>query len=92
MIIHPFIIIMSVDINRERVTLQSNIIQSLTTFNLEPPNLLVGAFYLFHTCTCKFNFLLAKSWGFGGGGGGVYFRKNQTLISRILLSYARLNL
>ena len=37
-IIIIFTIIMSVNINRERVMLQSNIIiQSLTTFNLDPP-------------------------------------------------------
>ena len=68
-IIIIFTIIMSVNINRERVMLQSNSV----THNLQsgPPNLLIVAFYLYHTC--KFKFLLAKSWGFipGGEGGGV---------------------
>lgn len=67
-IIIIFTIIMSVNINRERVMLQSNSV----THNLQsgPPNLLIGAFYPYHTC--KFKFLLAKSWGFipGGEGGG----------------------
>ena len=59
---------MSVNINRERVTLQSNSV----THNLQsgPPNLLIRALYPYHTC--KFKFLLAKFWGFisGGEGGG----------------------
>ena len=56
-IIIIFTIIMSVNINRERVMLQSNSV----THNLQsgPPNLLIGAFYPYHTC--KFKFLLAKS-------------------------------
>ena len=43
-IIIIFTIIMSVNINRERVMLQSNIIiQSLTTFNLDPPTYYVSS-------------------------------------------------
>ena len=74
-IIHQIIIIftdiMSVNINRERVTLQSNSV----THNPQSgaPNLLIGAFYPYHTC--KFKFLLAKSWGFKPGWeGGLCFR------------------
>ena len=70
---------MSVNINRERVMLQSNSV----THNLQsgPPNLLIGAFYPYHTC--KFKFLLAKSWGFipGGEGGGVCFRNTRPCLA-----------
>ena len=57
---------MSVNINRERVILQSNSV----THNSQsgPPNLLIGAFYPYHAC--KFKLLLAKSWGFIPGGEG----------------------
>ena len=80
-IIIIFTIIMSVNINRERVMLQSNSV----THNLQsgPPNLLIGAFYPYHTC--KFKFLLAKSWGFilvgRWGGGRLYFRNARPCLA-----------
>ena len=71
-IIIIFTIIMSVNINRERVMLQSNYYSVTHNLQSGPPNLLIGAFYPNHTC--KFKFPLAKSWGFipGGERGGCF--------------------